>query len=46
MNFTRKIDYYNDDFEFTQDSLKNEVIYSNNVRFLSNKPIKTLLTFK
>jgi len=31
--FYKKNDYYNDDFEFTQDSLKNEVIYSNNVRF-------------
>ncbi|HRG18377.1 MAG TPA: PspC domain-containing protein [Flavobacterium lutivivi] len=39
--FYKKNDYYNDDFEFTQDSLKNEVIYSNNVRFFIKQTDKS-----
>ena len=40
--FYKKNDYYNDDFEFTQDSLKNEVIYSNNVRFFIKQTDKNI----
>lgn len=40
--FYKKNDYYNNDFEFTQDSLKNEVIYSNNVRFFIKQTDKNI----